>query len=162
MLALMEIFRHPSLEILLRDFIHPYIAQVMERRASSMLPQKSCLQICSEQFTGTGFSCWSPVISNQWERGQLLLRSHSSKSECSWRPWMFSDPKGRRCSGDSLHAEDDKGSLEIPFLRGKFWWLGDVCLGIPCWLSSFQRIWVHPSTCTAPVVYPFLRERNMG
>lgn len=86
MLALMEIFRHPSLEILPGDSIHPYIAQAIGRRASPTPLQKSCLWLCSEQSTGIGFSCWSPVILNRCKRGQLLLWSPHSKSECSRQP----------------------------------------------------------------------------
>lgn len=145
MLALTEIFRHPSLETLPGDSIHPYIAQAIGRCASPTPLQKSCVWLCSEQSTGIGFSCWSPVILNRCERGQLLLWSpppppppQNLNVAASQEPHaVFLDPKGRRCSGNSLQAEDDKVSSEIPFLRGRIsWWLGDACLGIPCWLSS--------------------------
>lgn len=87
MLALMEIFRHPSLEILPPDFTHARIAHAIGRHAGPTLQQKSCLWICSEHLTGTGFSCRFPVVLNWCERGQLLLRRHSSRSEYSWQTW---------------------------------------------------------------------------
>lgn len=89
MLALTEIFRHPSLETPPGDSIHPYIAQAIGRCASPTPLQKSCVWLCSEQSTGIGFSCWSPVILNRCERGQLLLWSPpppTPKSECSSQP----------------------------------------------------------------------------
>jgi len=113
----MEIVRHPSLEMLAGDFIYPHIAQAIGRHASSRLLQKNCLWTCSEQITGTGFSCWAPVILNQCERRQLLLWSPSSKSECSWQP------RAIRCvlapqGGEKVFMEQFTGRKQQMLFRG--------------------------------------------